>query len=465
MIKLDILNPNCNRNELLLIRAINYSLTLVSKSFAFKFCMTKSSLFTRHNISLITLIIAGESIFFLPFVLARIFRPTLLLVLDITNTELGAYFSVYGIVAMISYFLGGPLADKFPVRNLMSLALCLTSLGGLVMVIIPLKDGLFILYGFWGLTTILLFWGALIRATREWGGSNFQGRAFGWLEGGRGAVAALLGTLALFVFSSFTPESMQIADISAKRIKVFQSVILLTSAITFISGALVWWFVPNNKYSRTSDAVKVSQIKHLLKLPSLWLLALIIVCAYVSYKITDDFSLFAKEVFGYSEFKSAGFGTAALWMRAVVAVIAGFVADKIKASYLISICFALTIVGGGLVASGLLEQIVVLVIIELAIVMIGVYVVRALYFTLIQEANIPIFYTGTAVGIVSVLGFTPDIFMSPWMGYLLDNNPGVEGHRYVFLVLLLFAFLGFMASLLFIQFNKTNYNLSETIHV
>lgn len=69
---------------------------------------------TKHNHSfskpslrvytLLALILAGESIFFLPFVIARIFRPTLLAVFNITNTQLGAFFSMYGIVAMASYF-------------------------------------------------------------------------------------------------------------------------------------------------------------------------------------------------------------------------------------------------------------------------------------------------------------------------------------------------------------------------
>lgn len=47
------------------------------------------------------LILAGEAIFILPFVLARVFRPTLLEVFEITNFELGMYFSAYGIVAMV----------------------------------------------------------------------------------------------------------------------------------------------------------------------------------------------------------------------------------------------------------------------------------------------------------------------------------------------------------------------------
>ena len=61
--------------------------------------MTVRNQYNRRAIILFTLVIAGEVIFFLPFVLARIFRPTLLAYFDITNTELGRWFSVYGVIA------------------------------------------------------------------------------------------------------------------------------------------------------------------------------------------------------------------------------------------------------------------------------------------------------------------------------------------------------------------------------
>src|SRR3546814_4331700 len=76
-------------------------------------------------------------------------------------------FSVYGMVAMASYFFGGPLADRFAARTLIVLALVATASGGIVFATIPSISVLTLLYGFWGLTTILLFWAALIRATRE----------------------------------------------------------------------------------------------------------------------------------------------------------------------------------------------------------------------------------------------------------------------------------------------------------
>ena len=72
---------------------------------------------------MLALIVAGEAVFFLPFVLPRVFRSTLLEVFQLTNLQLGIAFSVYGAVAMLAYFLGGPLADRFSARKMMAFAL------------------------------------------------------------------------------------------------------------------------------------------------------------------------------------------------------------------------------------------------------------------------------------------------------------------------------------------------------
>ena len=126
-----------------------------------------------------TLVFAGEIIFGLPFHTARFFRPTLLEAFGFTNTELGDVFAVYGVMAMISYFPGGILADRFSARSLLTISLFTTGVGGFYMATYPGVLGMALLYGYWGVTTILLFWAALIRATREWGGAISQGKAFG----------------------------------------------------------------------------------------------------------------------------------------------------------------------------------------------------------------------------------------------------------------------------------------------
>jgi sugar phosphate permease len=182
---------------------------------------------------------------------------------------------------------------------------------------------------------------------------------------------------------------------------------------------------------------------------NIWLLSIIIVCAYVGYKITDDFSLFAREVLGFSEVNAAGISTIALWMRAVVAILAGYLADRFNRIGVIVVSFAMTLAGGLLLGLEIFQGVSTLLLLNLALTAAGIYGLRALYFAVMKEAKIPVDITGTAVGLVCFIGFAPEIFISPWMGHLLDRTPGAGGHADVFMLLSAFALTGLVAGLLF----------------
>jgi len=83
-----------------------------------------------HFMGLFALVAAGEAVFSLPFHIVRFFRPTVLDVFQLSNTQIGQVQATYGVIAMISYFFGGPLADRYEAKNLMVLALLSTALGG-----------------------------------------------------------------------------------------------------------------------------------------------------------------------------------------------------------------------------------------------------------------------------------------------------------------------------------------------
>ncbi|PVW14773.1 MFS transporter [Marixanthomonas spongiae] len=397
------------------------------------------------------LILSGEAVFVLPFVLARVFRATVLDVFHINNTELGFCFSIYGIVAVFSYLFGGPLADRFQPRKLMGTALILTALGGLVYAGSPSLITLAILYGFWGFTTIFLFWSAMIKATRVWGGHKNQGKAFGFLDGGRGLVGALFGLLGVLVFSFFVTDT-QIELKPTEQAKAFQSVIYVSSAIVALIGVVVFFFlkIADNDKMQTLDKITFENIKTVLRLPVVWLLMLIILCAYVGYKITDIISLYAKNVMHYSEVDAAQTGTFLLFIRPVVGVAIGFLADRSKGSIYLCLGFLLSIVGALLFASGILkENMDVLFFISITITAVGVYAARVLYFAVLEEGRIPLLLTGTAVGIISFIGYTPEVFAGPAIGYFLDATPGMEGHQHVFWMLAVFSVIGFLASYIF----------------
>ena len=403
---------------------------------------------------ILLLILAGESIFILPFVLARIFRPTFLDVFHLNNFQLGTCFSIYGIVAFASYLFGGTLADKFKPRVLIAMALFLTALGGILMATYPSYGMMKLLFGYWGFTTIFLFWGAMIKATRVWGGIHKQGRAFGFLEGGRGLVAAGMGSIGVLIFSIFISADINEVTL-AERKQAFRYVILFTSLMVAIIGMLVLLFMKSGNAASSSSMVKTkrntfSNFQTVIKIPSVWLLMVIILCAYVGYKLTDVFSLYAKEVMLYDEIESAQVGTFLLYMRPIVCVSIGLLADRSRSSIWMMIGFLILLIGALIYASGIINaQMNTFFFLSLIITAIGTYAVRTLYFAALQEGHIPLAVTGTAIGVISLVGYTPDIFVGPAMGYLLDNSPGELGHQHVFIMLSVFAAIGLVASIVF----------------
>ena len=411
----------------------------------------------RRGLIIVALIAAGEAVFLLPFVLARVFRPTLLDVFGITNLQLGTAFSLYGIVAMVAYFAGGPLADRFSARRLMTAALLATGLGGVALTGIPSVQVMNILWAFWGLTTILLFWAALLRATREWGGVSAQGRAYGLLDGGRGLLAALIATFSVAVFAALLPADVASAT-PDQRAAAFRAVIWVFTGLTLAIALLVWVVVPDNAPQESGgDEPKLSLdgIRGACRMPSVWLQAVIVVCAYVGYKATDDFSLLARDALGFDELAAAGIGTLSFWIRAIAAVGAGYLADRVDASRVIAWGFAILMAGSLLIASGaLFPGVAWMLIMTIVATSVGINAIRGVYFALLAEGAVPLAFTGSAIGVVSFVGFTPDVFMGPLMGVLLDGSPGVLGHQHVFASVAAFGAVGLVATIAFRRVTK-----------
>ncbi len=401
---------------------------------------------------IVLLILAGEAVFILPFVLARVFRPTFLAAFELDNVSLGICFSTYGIVALISYLFGGVLADRFKPAKLMAVALWLTAAGGVFMATFPDYFLMKILYGYWGFTTIFLFWAAMIKATRIWGGDSSQGKAFGFLDGGRGLVGAAFGTLGVFIFSLFIDANATETSPELRE-EAFGYVILVSSAIVALIGIFVFFFLKfrhEDEVVPIKETISAEDLKTVISMPVIWLLMIIILCAYVGYKTTDVFSLYAREVMLFSEVDSAKTGTFLLYMRPLVGVLVGFLADRAKASVYLIVGFLLSIAGAVIFASGVLGPDHALTFFfSIIIIAMGVYAARVLYFAVFNEGNIPLLLMGTAVGVVSFIGYSPDIFAGPMIGYFLDEYPGEPGQQYVFWILAGFSFIGLIASLLF----------------
>ncbi|MEM6299062.1 MAG: MFS transporter [Bacteroidota bacterium] len=400
--------------------------------------------------AIITLMLVGELIFLLPFIVTRVFRPTFLRVFEITNLQLGTAFSTYGIVAMISYFLGGPIADRFTPRQLLPVSLLATAAGGLFLATIPTVWTLALLYGLWGVTTILLFWSSYVKAQRKLGQEYGQGKAFGATDAGRGLIAASLASAAIFILNALLPTSPELAT-AADYEKALVWVIITFSGITAFGAVLVWVFLDAGEAKgEATPKITLKDIGQLAQNRLIWMQALILLCAYVGYKCTDDFSLYAQDTFGFDDVDAAKMGTVSFWMRTIAALSAGFLGDRLGHTRMVIACFGLMLLGSLVIFTGYLKAgMLGLIILTIVSTSLGIYGLRGLYYALFKKSRVPLALTGSAAGLVSVVGYTPDVFMGPLMGWILDQNPGETGHQYLFLVLAGFSVVGLGVSVMY----------------
>lgn len=390
---------------------------------------------TRYFKNLLLLIFCGEAIFFLPFVLVRIFRPTVLNVFQLDNTDLGYAFSVYGISALVSYFFGGILSDKYPAKNLIAIALLITASLGWILSYIPSYSWFVFVYGLWGVSTILLFWSPLQKAIRILGGKADQGKTFGGAEAGRGLTAALLGSLMLLWFSDLELDGAKI---------VLQQIYRSTSVFIVLLAVLIYFFLDVEGKEKNKPKITWNQVIQVLKIRAVWQQMLFVLCAYVAYKCTDDFSLYAYDIMKFDDAKSGLVATLSLYMRPIAAVSLGFLADRYSVKKMSLWGFGFAVFGSlGFFLFDLSVWIYAFAM-NLTVLSFGIFSLRGLYFAIMEESGIPLKYTGTAVGVVSIIGYTPDIFMGPILGYFLDTFPGLQGHQYLFGFCSVFLIIGFI---------------------
>ncbi|WP_238300016.1 MFS transporter [Polaribacter irgensii] len=400
--------------------------------------------------SMVALILAGEAIFLLPFIQMRIFKPVIREAFLITDAQIGEAQALYGVTALLSYFFGGFIADKWEPKKLLSISLFLTAIGGFSMVLIPSIFTLKILYAFWGFSTILLFWASLIKATRQWGNKHNQGLSFGLLDGGRGFFAALIGLFGASILTYFFPEKGLEVTYSNK-VETLQFIIGANTIIVFLVALLVWKALPKDPIQFETGTAFHFDFKtafSLMKKKKVIFHSLIIFCAYSSYKLTEVYGTYAKDVWKYSLEEATYFAVFIQLLRPIAAILVGWIADKYIPSKIIIPSFAVLIVTSTILGFGFFNtQAVFLSFLVFIFMALGTYSLRGLYFAIIEEAKTPIQMTGTLVGVISVAGFTPDIFMSLFMGYMLGENPTLIEYQHLFTTFTIIPIIGLLAAL------------------
>ena len=393
----------------------------------------------RHWLIMAVLSLSGGIIFFLPFLQEVYYKP-LADAMNLNNTEVGSLMSVFGITSLISYFPGGWLADRLSPRKLISCSLLATGITGLYFATFPAYGISLALHAFWGVAISLLFWGAMIRVTRNWAPADEQGKAFGILETGRGLGEVISSVAILAMFAALGSGNFALS-----------MVIVIFSALIVVMGVIAWFTLEDSTdddNSQEKTLVGLKEIVGVLKMPVIWLIATVVLTGYCAYWGTYRVTSYSTDVFMMSVTIAAAISVGKMWLKPVGALIAGLVSDKFGIARSVAFLFVLLIASFSIFAvlPGTAAMFPVMLV-NLAVVSMAVFAMRGIYFALLEEGGVPMALTGTAAGVVSAIGFTPDIFMPLLGGVLLDTYPGATGYRYFFFTTAAICGVGLAASL------------------
>ena len=360
------------------------------------------------------LLAAGAGIIFqLPYIRETFYVP-IQNAMNLSNSQMGMLSSGYATVATISYFIGGAIADKFSARKLLTFSFLATGVLGLWFSTFPGFTISRIIFVLMGVSTIITYWSACIKATRMLGTEEEQGRLFGLQEGLRGILNALLVFVMTAAFARYTNE---VAG-AAAAIRVCSITVIIIGVLNFI-------FIEDTKKEENSEsALEVTKgLFKMLLIPRVWLLVGIIFTAYSVYGLIGYITTYAQQFYGLTATTAATLGGVRYLLQGLGGIAGGFLADKLhsRIKVIIGGCVGLILSFGAYILLPGEASLLTAVIVNFFIGLIFIYAVRIQYFAVHDDAKIPLHLSGRVSGIASALGYMPDMFMYTLVGSWMDS--------------------------------------------
>lgn len=412
---------------------------------------------------------AGGAIYPLLY-LRQNFELTLLTTFGISLAELNVAHSILGASFVLSYVPSGWLADRFSPRALLTFSVVMTGVVGLWYASIPGAQWITVIFALWGITTGLTFWAALIKGCSLLAPDDQQARFFGLLEGGRGLFEALLATIAVAWFA-YAVSSMGAID----EVAMVQ-VIYFYSAVCLVIGALLWVVLKDDsdgttEGGETAQATTPVTLKETMNdLLSLfvnmrvWLVAICILTGYQVFWATYTYSAFFQTQFGLDAVAVAALTTVRLWMRPIGAVLAGFLGDRFHPVRTLGV--AILLAGFSLIALLFLpaDSPYTLLYFAVATSSVVIYGVRGIYWASFNTTRVEPKRAGLAIGMVSMIGYAPDIYMPLINTFLIETYGDTVGFQLYFGGVGLTALVGGVAAFYLLSLSKSDISDAPGTH-
>jgi sugar phosphate permease len=398
----------------------------------------------KRYLKLAVLVIVAGIIYPLIY-LRQNFEVSILEAFDITDKQLGQNYAMLGFIYLISYIPSGWLADRVSPRILMSFSLFLAGGLGVWFASMPSANALIVIFAGWGIAAGLTFWSALIKATTLLAKPEEQGRFFGILDGGRGLIEAALASIAVGIFVYYT------SDVGQDTTEALRKVIWLYVGTMLLFAPISYFMLDDHEPSNeaSNDEAQrnwISDLKSIAKQEKIWLCGLCILTGYQLFWATYSFSAYMQNFYGLTAVTVASITVAKLWMRPIGAAAAGFAGDFFDREHVLAgLLILASLALGGLV---FMPAGVGTVALLGTVLIIGflTYAVRGIFWSTLESCKVSNNIKGLAIGVISLVGYSPDIYLPLASGYLFEAYPGKAGYSIYFGSIAAMGFIGAFAA-------------------
>lgn len=404
---------------------------------------------------IVALVSFGSSVLFQIIYLRFVFYQPIIEALSITNTQLGALGGVYGMVATICYLPGGIIADKMRAKYLASAGFISTALVTFWFALLPSYNSLLIIFGLFGATSVLIFWGIRYKLVRLVSSEKSYPKNIGLSYGIYGLAGLVLNFIALKVFE------FSGTDAAAGLV----AILIISAILNLIFGVATLFIVPKfDDEIKANTSFNINEFVEAIKHPGVWLTTASMFFVYGAYAALTYTTPYLTEIFGASLALVSIISMIRTYgISLFSAPIIGGIATKINSpAKVLVLIMALTAISGVILA--FLPTTQAMLIVAIIVVLVagfftsGAYGIASSQFT---ESGVPTRIFGTATGILSVIAFLPDMFVYPMAGKWLDQNPGITGYQYIFYFIIAFSLAAVFCSLAIRIYAQKKVNLVE----
>ncbi|MDD7390306.1 MAG: MFS transporter, partial [Lachnospiraceae bacterium] len=409
--------------------------------------MSKRKSLDKKWISFGTLMLGAGTIYKLGFMKDAFYVP-MQEFMGLSHTQIGTAMSVAGLISTFGFLASIYLTDRISKKIMIPASLLGICLCGLWLSTFPSYPVFLTIYCLLAICADMLYWPTMLKTVRLLGNEDEQGRMFGILEAGRGLMDTIVAFCALGIFSAMGSTAAGL-----RAAILFYSIV--PGVIAILAFILLEPDAPAAKTDAEGKEVSANKaamdgVIRALKNKNIWLVSFNVFFVYSVYCGLTYFIPFLEEAYALPAALVGVYGIINQYgLKMLGGPVGGFVTDKVlhSATKYLRICFV--IVAAILAVFACLPHqnmgIILGMVITLTI-SAFVFSMRAVFFAPMDEVKVPREITGAAMSIGSFVGYLPGAFMYAVYGNILDRFEGLAGYKIVFIVMAVFAVIGFCLS-------------------